>query len=357
MQSIAPHEISVVVQGPLYLGATPSIYDCLASIRQHLPEAEIVVSTWRSEPDLALPGVRMIRSGSVPPMIDIDGRPINTRRQRLSTLRGIEAATRPFVLKFRADHRLLDSRIARLGHYEAGPLAKYRLFTSPITTTTMFFRDPCAAPMLFHPSDLVQFGRRKDLLSFWSAPPIAVSEYFLPRPRANPFGNCIRFTARRYVPEQELMIAFLRSRGYDVALTSVCHFDFRLMRLSESALLENFVALDWRHSGIEFPLRLQKRASRQKTDYSAVRIERTRRLITTRWYLLRSIMALANKYATSTFTRKWWRWSLSLLLLRSPRYLAKRRKRNFQRYGLSPSDVTANNSPRWRISLSKVPRT
>ncbi|MBN0764807.1 WavE lipopolysaccharide synthesis, partial [Pseudomonas aeruginosa] len=43
--------ISVVIQGPLHrsLAPTRGIDACVASVRKHLPHAEIIVSTWADE--------------------------------------------------------------------------------------------------------------------------------------------------------------------------------------------------------------------------------------------------------------------------------------------------------------------
>ena len=40
-------DISIIVQGAIDIAETPK---CLASIRKHLPEAEIILSTWNNEP-------------------------------------------------------------------------------------------------------------------------------------------------------------------------------------------------------------------------------------------------------------------------------------------------------------------
>lgn len=348
--SIDPKEISVVIQGPLHLDQGPGAYDCIGSIKRHLPGAEIIVSTWLSEPALAASDVSVIRSELPPLTIDVDGRPINTQRQRLSTLRGIEAAKRPYVLKFRANHRLTDARIAQVARYEDDGLEQYRLFSSPVTTTTMFFRDPSVLSLLFHPSDLVQFGRREDLLSFWSAPPIEKSELFLPRPRLNPFGSFVRFTGRRYVPEQELVIAFLRSRGYDVALGHICHLTPDLMRFSESILLENFHVLDWQDAGIEFPARMVKRTTRQAADYSAASAAEIKEKLVGRSYALRWAWTLAHKFVFAVLTRKWWRRATSYVYLRWPAYLNRLRQRHFRQYAIDAKQLAENEHDGWQPS-------
>ena len=349
---ISPEEISVVIQGPLHLDQTPGAYDCIESIRRHLPGAEIIVSTWLSEPDLPASDISVLRSELPPLAIDIDGRPINTQRQRLSTLRGIEAAERRYVLKFRANHRLTDARIAQVARYEDDGLEQYRLFSSPITTTTMFFRDPSVLSLPFHPSDLGQFGRREDLLAFWSAPPVERSELFLPRPRLNPFGSFVRFTGRRYVPEQELTIAFLRSRGYDVALSHICHLTPDLMRFSESVLLENFHVLDWRHAGIEFPPRMVKRATRQDADYSAASAAAIKEKLVGRSYALRCARTLAHKFVFAVFTKKWWRRATSYVYLRWPAYLNRLRQRHFRQYAIDAKQLSEGEHKGWQPGWS-----
>ncbi|MCF5429748.1 WavE lipopolysaccharide synthesis family protein, partial [Pseudomonas syringae] len=49
--AVDSRKISVVIQGPLYrnLSSKRNIFACIASIRTHLPDAEIIVSTWRHE--------------------------------------------------------------------------------------------------------------------------------------------------------------------------------------------------------------------------------------------------------------------------------------------------------------------
>lgn len=49
--AVDSRKISVVIQGPLYRNLSPqrNIFACIASVRTHLPHAEVIVSTWCHE--------------------------------------------------------------------------------------------------------------------------------------------------------------------------------------------------------------------------------------------------------------------------------------------------------------------
>ncbi|MFH7346761.1 WavE lipopolysaccharide synthesis family protein, partial [Pseudomonas syringae group genomosp. 7] len=78
----------------------------ITSIRAHLPHAEFIVSTWRHEDISAVEAVQLILSDDPGTFVDYAGNKININRMLRSTLCGIQIASRPYVLKMRADHNL-----------------------------------------------------------------------------------------------------------------------------------------------------------------------------------------------------------------------------------------------------------
>ncbi len=245
--------ISVVVQGPLRRNGV-DIRTCLAAIARHLPGAEVIVSTWQAEDVSGLAGCRVVRSPDPGGIDDISGNTINLQRLAVSTLAGLDAATRTWVLKTRVDLPLAGRTMAQATrHGEAVP-AEYRLFRRPVVVPSLFTRDPARVPFLFHPSDVAQFGLRADLLEFWGGPPFRTADLLVAgRPSLNPFFNYAGFTRLLVMPEQALMLRWLRARGIEANLGRADAVTRRTAILSERLLLANFRILDAERAGLDFP--------------------------------------------------------------------------------------------------------
>ncbi|EGH46995.1 WavE lipopolysaccharide synthesis, partial [Pseudomonas syringae pv. pisi str. 1704B] len=115
--AVDPRKISVVIQGPLYrnLSSKRNIFACIASIRTYLPQAEIIVSTWRHEDTSDVKADQIVMSDDPGAFVDDAGNQININRMLLSTLCGIQSASRPYVMKMRADHNLTSAALAVIG--------------------------------------------------------------------------------------------------------------------------------------------------------------------------------------------------------------------------------------------------
>jgi len=316
MQQIMPHLISVVIQGPLLreLGSDRGVDATIASVRCHLPGAEVVVSTWDMENVDALDVDRLVVSSDPGFMKDCSGNIINTNRQLVSTLAGIKASTRSYVMKLRADIKLTSSEFSTLGTYHGNSvLGQQRLFKDPITITTLFVRNPVWFPMLYHISDLVQFGRREDMLRFWDQPLFAEDSLCLPHARINPFGNYQGFSRLRMNAEQALMIGMLRKCGIQVQLDHPCQVREVDLERWEDVLCNNFRVLDYQVSGVDFPPRLFRVLISPRTVFTVNEINRIaaytpmqRRLRRTRVWL--------NQYVLCYFQLAWWVPAASIVL-------------------------------------------
>ncbi|WP_199104559.1 WavE lipopolysaccharide synthesis family protein, partial [Aquitalea sp. ASV11] len=271
MIPIDPESISVVIQGPLCRNLAPNsgIIRCIESIRKHLPGAEIVVSTWNRECVDDLQDCKVITSAEPSEFYDISGNQINTNRLIRSTRVGIETATREYVLKFRADHLLTNATIASIAEYDDSVTEKDRLLRCPITVTNLFIRNPSRVPMLFHLSDIIQFGLRDDMLKIWDQDLLAEENHFIQgKISRNPFGNFIGYSNLRVVPEQAIIIRWLRSCGFEITIDHVCHVTRKMLILWEGILANNFNVIDWQDSGIHFPVRFLNTGYSLKTVYS-----------------------------------------------------------------------------------------
>ncbi|ELN4741032.1 WavE lipopolysaccharide synthesis family protein [Pseudomonas aeruginosa] len=331
---VDPALISVVIQGPLYRNKEPAagIFSCIASIRKHLPGAEIVVSTWPHEDLSGVPADRFVVSEDPGPLTDISGNEINTNRMLRSTLAGIRAATRPYVMKFRSDHCMTSAALAVAGEeptQEDHPNAPV-LFDEPITTTTLYIRDPAKVPMLFHISDLVQFGRRESMLKLWDQPLISEKDLFNTRPFRNPFGNFVGYSSTRAVSEQSLMLGALRKHGIEVSLDHPCRVRSSDVCLWENILRLNFRVLDWQDSGVTFPHRFLSTGYPLRTLYTAAKIERIEPY-TARGLQLRMAQIWLNKYVLNCFRPTWWIALASLTLFSTSPALARHLRSQWRR--------------------------
>ena len=97
-------DISVVVQGPIRTDITSK---CIKSIRQFLPDSEIILSTWKNEDISQLDYDKLV-------LCDDPGATLlcvkhkkqiynNMNRQLVTVKEGLKLANRKYVLKLRTD--------------------------------------------------------------------------------------------------------------------------------------------------------------------------------------------------------------------------------------------------------------
>lgn len=325
LKQIDSADISVVIQGPLYrhLGPHCGIEPCIKSVRKHLPNAEIVVSTWQHEDVTGVTADKIVVSPDPGCQLDCTGNQININRMVQSTSAGIKAASRLYVMKFRSDHNLTGTALARIGSIAQGTPEHVRLFHRPITVTTLFIRDPARYPMLFHISDLVQFGAREDMLTLWDLPLFSSEEVLRPRPTRNPFGNFIGYTDLRKVPEQLLMIGAMQKQGFDIDLEHPSALRFRDLILWEQVLRYNFHMVEWRQADVEIPQRLVSVRYALNTVYRTIEFQKLSQLSPLQ-QKLRMVRVLLNKYVLNCFRPAWWMALTNLTLFSLSPPLAKR---------------------------------
>ncbi len=326
MRDLAPvdsSEISVVIQGPLFRNQGPdrNIFSCIASIRTYLPQAEIIVSTWRDENVSGLMADQLVLSDDPGCFRDHNGNQVNTNRMLVSTHVGVQAAKRRYVMKLRADHNLNSAALAVIGEPEPNDAGGGKLFDTPITLTTLYIRNPKKVPMLFHISDLVQFGTREAMLALWAQPLLKAQEVLRSRPCRNPFGNFVGHTCIRMIPEQSIMLGAMRMQGIDIKLTHPCQVRQSTLKVWDCILSTNFRVLDYAESGVDYPERFLKNASPLKTLYKASEIEELHRR-GPQDYTARIASVWINQYLLSCFRAGWWISLASMILFTTSPTLA-----------------------------------
>ncbi len=218
---ISSEKISVVVQGPVDCDMT---WRCLASIRNALPNAQIILSTWE---DAVVQGLENFYDDLVlshdPGMIDSSVRNLN--RQLVSTKAGLALVKRRFILKIRSDMLLVSSTFLRYyGRYEKETYCgqKHRMLI-----TNYYTRNPRIFPLVYHPSDWLLFGTSEDVKNYYDIP------------LAESCGG-------GYTPEQYIFTRYLMKNGEDVNDSPLikCHLEDIVS--TERVFAECFVVLDYK---------------------------------------------------------------------------------------------------------------
>ena len=231
-------DISVVVQGSIKDSLTQA---CLLSIRRHLPQSEIILSTWEGSVTDGFDYDILILSKD--PGFFLCGDFLgaaqnNINRQIKTTLCGLQKSTRRYVLKLRSDFILTGCNF--LNFYGKFPFADidYKIFSYKIMSCVFFARNSrFPDTFLFHPSDIAFFGLRTDLLNLFDIRSMEKEEEaYL---RIEQYEYC------RYVPEQHIWINCLRKNGKEIGFEHQKDISEKAIEDTEKYAVSNFVYLDW----------------------------------------------------------------------------------------------------------------
>ena len=196
------NDISVVVQGPIHTqdNLTKRV---LESVRTHLPNAELILSTWKGSKVDGL-DCDILLLNEDPGALEKQPISRNLNRQIVSTRNGIMASTRIFVLKLRTDCMLSGKGF--LSFFEKFPNRnpKYSVFKNRVVTITLYSRNPRCYLYLFHPSDISQFGKREDLLLNWDIPLLSQEGKQIFMPESYIFIECLKKTQNRILPKSKI---------------------------------------------------------------------------------------------------------------------------------------------------------
>ncbi|MGE4351926.1 MAG: WavE lipopolysaccharide synthesis family protein [Bdellovibrionales bacterium] len=313
---VPDHDISFVVQGPL----GPSPQKLIDSIRRVMPKAELILSSWTGEAATVLTGADKILLSTPPePLIDFDGRAYNLALQMVSTLTGIHAATRPYVYKMRSDH-LLEGDGLCLAFADSPTDPASKILKGRLVVSSYFTRDTLKLPVLFHLSDLAQFGKKEDMLDFWSSP-LPTYDVLAQESHGklwrNLWGYCGAVLFRE-AAEQHLVLQWLARHGHPVRLPHPCAWRRDWFTLWEKTLAENFYLVDAADAGLIFPPRFQSRSIDRRTLLTQTAFREMCRHPASP---ARARRCLWTRYVTAWFLPRYWLVRLYLVLfslLRGP---------------------------------------
>lgn len=248
----------MIVQGSIDKINTPK---CITSIRTFLPEAEIILSTWENSDTSSLDYDKLVLSED-PGAIVFDlhnGKLNNINRVLLSTKRGLEKATRPYILKLRSDLVLLNDNIL---NYQDNfrRIDDYKLFKNRIYSSLLFslkFENFNGSDKYhyrpFHISDWWYFGLNEDIKKLYDVPLVeepAFSNYFVfnkPKPKV---FLCFPYLLWRMSPEQYILSSCAKNSFPNIKFNDNSDYTPENIQQSEIIVVNNFLILDANQSGI-----------------------------------------------------------------------------------------------------------
>lgn len=291
LQAINSSEISVVVQGPVFTntsqyaphGITKQV---LLSLRQHLPDATLILATWKDQDvqgldaDVILqlddPGTtNFYKTGA-----SADNLYNNANRLIYSTQAGLEQVNTKYTLKIRSDllmfHPLVTSYFNQFQHSDAPwQVLQQRIIGFPIYSlkhevsykqqddtnklTPKLVTKPAHKILQsrpFHVSDWAYFGLSTDLKQLFNCPlqdEPTTSRWFETHPK--PANDIWPDRLWRYSPEQYIT-ANLAQRTLGIQLEHSSQDDVEILQASERFVANNFMILDQQQWGL-WSLKLQ----------------------------------------------------------------------------------------------------
>lgn len=244
-------DLSVVVQGAINKEIT---LECLKSIRDFLPDAEIILSTWQGS-DVKGLDYDILVLNKDPGAIKTDlvnNVTNNQNRQLVSTREGIKKASRKYILKLRTDFVLYSAKFLEYWNKFLSRHETYNIFRHKIIASSVFSRiasDFNHRPILFHPSDFFLLGLADDLKDYFDSIRLATDDelgnwqYLYPNKIPYPEAHY------RYAPEQFFLLSYAK-QFFDIKFEDWTDWNQENIELSKNILYNNFIFLDYKQSGI-----------------------------------------------------------------------------------------------------------
>lgn len=254
-------DISVIVQGAINKEETPK---CLQSIRKYLPEAEVILSTWEGS-DVSNLDYDILVENKDPGTVLIDSYKSkkiynNLNRQLLSTQNGLAKATKKYALKLRSDLILTTDKFLKYFDEYQSRSNEYLLFERKVLIPALFTRHKlklCGShkryEMPFHISDWWLFGLKTDLEKYFKETSLVEEPYFTKyfeqeehKHKDNPYLKA----KHKFAPEQYFALSAFSRRFKDIKMADASDTSFELMQKFKKCLVNNFIVLEFKQSGI-----------------------------------------------------------------------------------------------------------
>lgn len=248
-------DISVVIQGPVDKDYTPK---CINSIKRLLPEAEIIISTWKGSNISSLVYDQVVFSED--PGCGYDGRDnkrsLNVNRWIVSSVAGIRLANRPYVLKCRSDAELENTKFLKYwDKYDkrdmSYSLANHKIIIpSPYTMKYLGSRKKDKIYTPFHVSDWYCFGLKTDIEVFVDIPLVSniqqFARYFEEKDVFIPanYRWWMDDWFRKMAAEQYIGLCYAQKKFTAIDMDNFLDWINFDEQFAEAFLINNFIVLD-----------------------------------------------------------------------------------------------------------------
>lgn len=266
MENIGSEEISVVVQGAIYKKNTKK---CLKSIRKYLPKAQIILSSWVGSDFGGLDYDILIENDDPGfeywnPEKTI---PLNLNRQLVSSMNGVRAAKRKYILKLRTD--LILNGLGFLEYFDkfqaSNPdfqLTKRKVVASCLYSIKHEKFGNFINKTPFHVSDWFYFGLNEDIQKIYeiNVPEIKTfARYFENNRQEDNFPCEIADRLWQYPSEMYITLSFAKQKFPEINIRHCRDFSNMDMELSEKFIMNNFIILDYLQSNISIEKKYYKK--------------------------------------------------------------------------------------------------
>lgn len=252
------NNLSVIVQGAIDKEITPL---CLSSIRKYLPDAYIILSTWKNSDINSLDVDKVIFNedpGSIARMYaqekNINDNLNNINRQIISTLNGLKAAKTKYALKIRTDFVIHHTSF--LKYFD-----KFNKRTEDFCIFKHRVLSICGdkpSGRVFFPYDFLFYGLTEDLLSLFDISLMTKNdaEWFSCHNPVNPKVYQTIEGLFKYIPEQHIWLSALSKKYPDIwNIAKDCSdTNQQSIKITEQSFVNNLVCLDFSQYGI-YPLK------------------------------------------------------------------------------------------------------
>ena len=251
---INSNEISVIVQGPVSKTET---LKCLKSVRRHLPEAEIILSTWKGSDISSFDGLYNILVENEDPgafkFSCFHNKQNNINRMIVSTKEGLKRAKRTYCLKIRSDMFLKGKNFLKEYFLHEKRCEKFKLFSHRIIAYPYFSvkfhqKNRLKVYEPFHISDWCYFGLTEDLVKLYDIDTVKepdFSEYFIHNNTGNHIENDLfPDTKWQFPPEQYTILSCIKKYFSEIKMCHRLDITKENIEQSELFIINNFKFLD-----------------------------------------------------------------------------------------------------------------
>lgn len=269
---ILPHDISFIIQGPVYDSKNQKIdtqfLNGLDKTMSVFKSAEFIVSTWVIPAESTLwlrqtyPQIKFIFNedvGTLEKVIDGVNVATNVNRMIISTINGLNTATRKYAVKLRTDSYVYNNSIVDIleavinqkefcGFNLRNRNDNYTIFESHIVNCNLFARNPRShLPFLYHPGDIFMAGLTSDLIKLFDIP--NASDSILKK-----CSSLMNSSFMELVPEQYIWVKCIHNTGkYDDFSYSNFNASTDEIERSEQFYFNNFIPFSAESLGFCWP--------------------------------------------------------------------------------------------------------